>query len=332
MNKIVLLIIPFLLFNANAAIFDDEQSKLIDEIIPIVLNSDFDLAVRKTDSVINEQSNNILAPVLHFTALGMRDLDYNRIVDSVQFLSSFERARTSITQFEKKHGVSSYSQTLLGFTLAMHASYYLRNNSYWSAYGTGMEGIRTLQNARELDSTNVEVNFFLGLYDFGRAELRRRFWWVLFWYPGDRQSGINQLEICAQNALLTRHAALLSLVDVYLQEEQEEKSLAVIEKLISEFPESRFVHWSRAKYHEQRSEYRKAADVYGKLAQSYLNSPHGNFNGIVTLNKQAHMLNDGGYRNEAIQVCRKLLALPSCNLSNSIHRDTQRLLRRLNGN
>ncbi len=331
MSKIAALFILGLIINVSAFDFSQEQSTLIDEVLTLVLNSEFETALAITDSITNCQPENILTPVLHFTALGMRDLDYNISVDSLLFLSSFKRAEQAITQSERENGVTPLSQTLLGFTLSMHASYYLRNRSYWAAYGTGMSAIRTLQNAREMDPSNTEVNFFLGLYDYGRAELRRRFWWVLFWYPGNKESGIRQLELCSENATLTRYAAMLSLSDVYLQEDEPEKSLEIIRQLESIFPQSRFVLWSRAKYYEARELYTEAAKVFEYLAQSYESSEHGKYNATVTRNKQAHMLAESGKLSEAALICQLILDQQPCDATKPLFRDTERLLRRVNG-
>ncbi|MDG5814527.1 hypothetical protein QA601_05535 [Chitinispirillales bacterium ANBcel5] len=329
-NRVVISVVLLLFIRLAAFELTEERVAYCDSILTLILNSNFEKALSHTDAAIKKDSNDILAAVLHLSALGLRDLDYDEMVDSTAFLKSFERACSLISRYQRVHGTCSLSETLKGMALSMHASFYLRNRAYLAAYSTGMDAIRTLQEARELDPSNKDVNFFLGLYDYARAELRRRFWWVLFWYPGDKSSGIEQLEQCAQEAHLTRYSALLALSDIYLQEDKPEKSLAIIERLSLKFPDSRFVLWAKAKYYDDQGMYAKAAQVYGILSKSYKSEAMGSHNSMMTANKQAHMLYNAGKPEEAARVCRDILERAEIQNNRSLRRDTERLLRRAN--
>lgn len=311
---------------AHALQIPDSHRKIAELTIKEILECRFENALQTAEFAYATDNKNPIGPVLHLVALGMRDVDFDSTIDAAAFLRSFERAKTTVDEYEKAHGVSSYSSTLKGFTLGIHASYHLANKSYLSAASTGLDAIKLMKEARELDPANTDVNFFLGLYDYARADIKKKLWWVLFWFSGNKQSGIQQLEAGAKSAALTKTASLLALSDIYLEQKQPEKSLEIIDKLKKELPNSRFVMWAEAKYFHNQNMYSEAALVYGKLSESYGKQPHGTFNAIVTKNKQAHLHAKAGETAAAVNVCKQILERGSDKRANSLLKDTKKLL------
>jgi len=313
---------------AHALQIPDSHRRIAEITIREILECRFENALQTAELAYAADNKNPIGPVLHLVALGMRDVDFDSTIDAAAFLRSFERARAAVEEYERVNGVSSYSLTLKGFTLGIHASYHLKNGSYFSAASTGLDAIRHMKEAQELDPNNTDVNFFLGLYDYAKADIRKKVK-VIFWFPGNKQSGIRQLEEGARSAVLTRIASQLALSDIYLEQRQPQKSRSIIDRLKKELPNSRFVMWSEAKYYENQNMHSEAARAYGRLADSYSKSPHGTFNAIVTRNKQAHQHARAGETEAAINACRQILERNNDRRANSLVRDTQRLFNRL---
>jgi len=285
-----LLCIPILASAAQTFRFPPTHLALAEPVVREILECRFDNALRITDSAYAASADiRPIAAVLHLTALGMRDIDFDTAIDPAAFVRSFERAQAAIGRYESAHGITSYSATLRGFALGIHASYHLKNKSYRTAGVSGLDAVKAMREAKELDSTNVEANFFLGLYDYAKTELRRRLRWVLFWYPGSKEDGIRLLEEGAQGATVTRAAALLALSDIYLKENQPRRSREIVFNLKRELPQSRFVLWAEAKYYEDQKMHVHAARIYGTLADMYANEPHGARNAAATRKKQTEM-------------------------------------------
>jgi hypothetical protein len=245
--------------------------------------------------------------MLHLAALGMRDVDFDSTIDAAAFARSFERAGETVNQYEKLNGVDSYSSTMRGFVLAVYASFQIKNRAYFAAAGAGMEAIKTMNEARALDSSNTEVNFFLGLYGYALSELKKKMWWALFWHAGDKAGGIALLEEGAKTAVITGDAAALALCDIYLKEKARRRARDVIYSIRRRMPKSRFVLWAEAKHCESERMYPQAAQAYGKLADSYEADAHGCYNAAATRNKQAHMHNRARERALAERACRRLI-------------------------
>ena len=203
-------------------------------------------------------------------------------IDSAGFINEFLVSQELIRSFEQKNGITSYGLMLDGLSKAMHAAFFLRQKAYFDVLHNGVDAIKLLKKAKELDSTNADADFFLGLYDYGKSELKKKLWMVLFWYPGSKKEGIEKLKNCSKNASLTRIAAKLSLSDIYIQEKKPGLSEAIISELENQYKNSRFVLWAKVKYLESVKNYDSTAAVYEKLSMQYALIPEGKQNFFAT--------------------------------------------------
>ncbi|NLW33007.1 MAG: hypothetical protein GXY77_16310 [Fibrobacter sp.] len=296
------------------------------KVVSNIINCDFEKAFELSDSLMLAYPQDPLPSLLKLTAIGMRDMDFEKTVDSINFLETYDKTENLIQNYEETNGISSYSLTLDGISKAIYASFYLRTSSYFAALNKGLDAIRLLKEAKKMDPDNTEANLFLGLYDYGRAELRKKFWWVLFWYPGSKEEGIQKLSECGRSAFITGNAALLSLSEIYIKENQPEKSLPILDILQKNFPESRFVLWGKAKYFEAVEEFRNASSVYQKLAAYYAKLPEGKYNYLMTSLNLAHTLVKSGMKEKAVVICESLLKEDEIKNNRSIRKETEKLL------
>ncbi|MBN1577931.1 MAG: hypothetical protein JW913_15330 [Chitinispirillaceae bacterium] len=272
--------------------------------------------------------NDPLPMVLKLATLSIRDVDFENTVDSALFLKTYDNAVAKVEQWEKSNGSSSYSQMLSGLCRAIYSAFYMRQKKYFTALQNGLDALKLLRDAQQSDATNYDVDLVLGPYEYGGAELRSRYWWVLFWYPGDRQTGIKRVERCAENALMTAEAAQIVLCDLYLQEKRFNDSKRIIDRLKQKYPGSRFVLWAEAKYFETVEKFQSAADVYHQLAMSYDHEKRGAYNALFTRNRQASMLYKAGDKQSAKALCDNILAHSQIGKYKEMKREIQKLRER----
>lgn len=318
MNRINYKIVTVILFFISTAFsftLQPQLKKRADTVICMLISGEYAQVITCTDSLMSVDSTEPLYPYLHLCALGLRDLDFDHIIDTNAFLASYQKTIKTLNLYEKEHGKTSYSMTLLGFAYASHSSFYLMRKKYFSAIGTGLDAMKIFNEAKESDSTNYDVDLFLGLYNYARGELKKTLWMVLFWYPGSKKQGIRSLESCKNNSLLASEGAKLVLLDIYARESQFEKFKILAGSLFIKYPTSKFLYWSRARYFEALKEYAKAADDYGELAESYEREKYGDFNSLVTRLKQIELLDKSGQGKEAIRIAREVLDEEKCNVS-----------------
>lgn len=289
--------------------FDIPYRQEANTIIKKIISGEYDKAFVECDSLINKNSKEPIFYLLKLTAIGVHDLDLDVISDSLNFFSVYKDADACIYNYEKKYGVSSYSCTVKGFIRTITAAYFILDKKYFSGLDIGLSAISYLQQAKQLDNSNIDVDLFLGFYSYARAELKKNFWWAFFLYIGDKRDGINKLKACSTNSQICKDAAKLILAEIYYRENNYEESEKITNSLLAEMPNSRLVLWTCAKRAEQQQLYDVAASYYKTLASSYEKINHGIKNSLVTRNKTAYMYFYAKDYFNAKEECKKILAL-----------------------
>ncbi len=268
--------------------------------------------------------------MLKLMGIGLRDMDFETVVDSVEFDSTFAQALREVQDLRARSGDGdAYALTVLGFVQAARSGRDLREGRYAGAVKAGREALESMRAAVSADSSFADPDYFLGLYDFAMADLRKRLWWVLFWLPGDRERGIARLERCRDSSLFAGSAATLSLLDAYVHEERFAEARAVLHDLQARFGGSRFVLWGEARLEEARGEAARAADVYRRLAESYTGEEYGAFNAAACRYQQARLLAEAGQNVAALEACRLVTHACALVAHEGVCGDARKLLRRL---
>lgn len=314
-NRNIAIIILFFIPAVFSFTLRPQLQRSANTVIRMLINCEFSSALAYTDSLIVVDSTEPLFPYLHLCALGLRDLDVDYIIDSSAFLAMYWKTVRTIQSYEKKHGQTSYSMTLLGFTFASHSSFYLMRKKYLSAVGTGLDAMKILKEAKKNDSTNYDVDLFLGLYNYAKGELKKRLWMVLFWYPGSKKDGIRRIEDSREKGRLVVEGSKVVLLDVYSRESQYEKYEALAEQLLKKYTKSRFLLWNRARYFEELKMFSEAAVFYSKLAVSYSTVEYGDYNVLVTRHKQIEMLDKSGRKKKAAALAKQVVDKRLCSAS-----------------
>lgn len=314
-NRNGAIILLFLITSVFSLTLEPQIKGTADTVTGMLINCQFATALAYTDSLMTAYPDEPLYPYLHLCALGLRDLDVDYIIDSTAFIACYWKTVKTIQVYEKVHGQTSYCMTLLGFTFASHSSFYLMQKKYFSAVGTGLDAMKMLKEAKKKDSTNYDVDLFLGLYNYAKGELKKRLWMVLFWYPGSKKEGIKSIEACKEKSLLASEGARMVLLDIYARESEYDKYGALAEPLLKKYPESRFLLWGRARYFEEMKRYSEASECYEKLAVSYANVKYGDYNLLVTRHKQIEMLDKTGQKKKAAALAKQVLDKKLCSAS-----------------
>jgi hypothetical protein len=246
--------------------------------------------------------------MLRLSAIGLHDLDLDSATDSLDFFGMNKKTDASLFKYEKKYGVSSYSCTVKGFSKAIAAAYNLWRKKYFAGLDMGFAALSALQEAKRLDNANADVDFFLGLYTYARADLKHTFWWAFFWYPGDKNAGIRTIRACSRNAQFARQAATLLLAEIYYRENKVPESDTITRSLLAAYPASRLTLWTCAKRGEATQSFLDAAASYQALADAYDGIGRAGRNALVTRNKAAHMYFSAGDTLQARAACEKILA------------------------
>ncbi len=229
----------------------------------------FDLGFKQLDSLEIRFPKDPLPAMVRVWGIGLRDMDYDRPTDSATFLPAFRNAVARIDIKEKTDGQTSYVLTMRGFCQATYASWCMRMKKYSDGIGAGFNALDRLKEAKKKDSTNIDVNFFLGLYDCAKNEMSRRLSFVTFWYPSATGRGIAMLFECANGAQFASLGALMVLPDVLSNAGRYAETDSVLGVVSHRFPQSRFVYWSKIKTFTLRKDYPQAIAAAHALSVLY---------------------------------------------------------------
>ncbi len=309
-----------------------EQKQAANTAIERMVASDYSGALSLCDSMIRLDASDPLGWMLRLSAIGLHDLDLDSATDSLNFAGAFKKTGDVLFEYERNHGVSSYSLTVKGFARAIAAAYNIWRKKYFTGLDLGLDALAKLQQAKRLDSTNFDVDFFLGLYTYARADLKKTFWWAFFWYSGDKETGIRSIRSCSRNAQFSCLAATLLLGEVTFREKQFEESDSITAGLLRAYPGSRLVLWTCAKRGEAIHSFGQAAESYRMLADAYDSIPRARRNALFTRNRAAHLYFSAGATEQARLACEKVTARkrhPCDDFCRQMCRDAEKLLGKL---
>lgn len=290
---------------------------------------DYDGSLLLCDSMILADAADPLGWMLKLAAIGLHDLDLDSATDSLDFGGVFRKTSDVIYKYEHTHGVSSYSRTVKGFARAMSAAYNLWRKKYIAGLDLGFGAMDDLQEAKKLDNSNFDADFFLGFYTYVRADLKKNFGWAFFWYAGDKEEGIRGMRVCSRSSQFCRRAAALLLSEVLYREGRFSESDSLTAGLLRLFPGSRLVRWTCAKRAEAARSWSDAAESYTALADVYDSIPRARRNSFIARSKAAHMYFCAGDFGRTRLACRSILGRPCVKgdaFCRQIREDAEKLL------
>lgn len=292
---------------ASAYTLNERHRYVAERVNSLAINCEFDKGLKLVDSLVAANGPDGLMSYMRLSILGLRDMDYDCPPDTGKFLTSY---RAAMSQTERKTAIfdSALTLTIRGSTQATYSAYCLRQKKYSAGIDAGLDALKVLKEAKQIDPNAVDADFVLGLYDCARATLKKRLWWVLFWYPGNSNAGISRLETCAERGTFAAVGARLALIDIYAEEKQIAPARDMLNRLQKTYPASRFVLWSKARLHEGLKEFSQAAAAYGQLADSYDTIPTARRSAAASRCNQAAMLDRDRRYTESAGICRKLIA------------------------
>jgi hypothetical protein len=207
--------------------------------IELIYDSRFDRAEELFSDLIERNPRNP-APYFYFAmitwskmALGFwspEDVEeYSERIDSAIYIARMEI---------KRGRADSFTYFYLGGALGFKGRLKLMEQRWVSSYLIAVEAINALKTCREMDPENKDVLLGLGMYDYYTARFSGllKFLANLFLNKGDRERGLAELHIAADEATYSTIEAKSLLLYIYLYLENDYlKALPLAEELTERF-------------------------------------------------------------------------------------------------
>lgn len=265
------------LFSYTISPKEVEDALVINE---LVVNCRFEKAEHLSDSLLNENRDKPLYYYLVLASIGLRTLDSDVFKNEMKFKTTFDSGMNLVSKIEQK-GKTSDLMMIKGFLKASYFSYMLVGGKISKAIGDGRGALDIIEEAKKLNQTNYDSDYFIGFYSFAKGELRNRLKVLLFWLPDGVKDGQKSLEICSKKSRFMRSAASMVLVDVFVRDGEFSKARPMLDSMKVVYPNSRFLYWTEARYWEGKNDDRRAAEAYRDLSRRYFDDFYWH-NGIET--------------------------------------------------
>ncbi len=253
---------------ANAYSVPDSLQNEAKEINDLLINCKFKSAQIKVNGLLKKDSTQPLYYYLKLAALGLETLDRDEVVKKSEFFSTYEKGMQLLQESENSD-TDSYLMMLKGFMQTSNSSFKLLSGKYISAVSIGKDGLKSVEKSRELDSSNHDVDYYLGFFSYARGELKNRVP-ILFWLENSSKEGIVELQRCSDKGLFMNRAADMVLVDILVREGELLKGQKMLTTMLKEYPGSRFLFWTESRLHVANGKKKKAAETFMKLSRSYI--------------------------------------------------------------
>jgi tetratricopeptide (TPR) repeat protein len=145
---------------------------------------------------------------------------------------------------------------------------------WFGAFKDGLRGKRLLEEARRMDSTNYDISYGLGVYDYWRSAKTRILWWLPF-ISDKRKEGIQQIYLAIEKGKLVKTEAKYGLLIIYDNEKDYQAVLDLWETYLKQInPNDPFALYfvGRALAHFHR--YEEAIDIFNRRLDFFTRSPY----------------------------------------------------------
>lgn len=273
------MIILCLIVMAFAYTVPDSLRNEAKSINDLLINCQFDSAKTIYESLLEKDSTEPLYYYLKLASLGLEALDRDEFLNEDDFTETYKRGM-KLLDSNKQLETDSYLTMLKGFMYTSFSAFQLIGGKYFSAVGKGKDGLAAIERSRELDSTNHDLDYYLGFFNYAQGDLKERVP-ILFWLDDSSQEGLSQLRRCREKGLFMNNAADMVLVDVMIRENELVDGETMLYPMMGKYPQSRFLLWTEARLKEAQNDTIATVDVYTKLTLSYFQD-HFCHNGFIT--------------------------------------------------
>jgi len=209
----MLLALAVTLLSAATA-FSSVNDSILLKGISLVHQERFDEALILFDSVIAMAPEK---PVGYFFKAGVYSNlagDYRNLNYSDRFQVFINQAVKIGEELDKSGKATAEDLFFYGGALGFRGIYKSYYGDWVGAFKDGLKGRGVLDRALKMDSTNYDIYYGLGMYDYWRSVKTRILSWLPF-FPDKRRSGIEKVFLAIQKGKFVRDEAKYALLRVY---------------------------------------------------------------------------------------------------------------------
>lgn len=258
--------------------FNIGRSQSIDSLllkgIDLVHHEQFEEAFTLFDTVIARAPDKPVGYFFKAAAYSNLAADYRNLSYSDTFFKYIDKA-VEIGRNRKNSGQATAEDIFFyAGTMGFRGVYKSLYGDWWGAFKDGLRGKGIMEEAFRMDSTNYDVYYGLGVYNYWRSAKTRILWWLPF-FSDKRKLGVEQIYIAINKGQLVRSEAKYALLRIYDNEKDYESILALWDNyLVSINPDDPFALYYVGRALARLKRFEEAVDVFNRLLDIFINSPY----------------------------------------------------------
>jgi len=286
-----------------------EVDSLLYRGINLTLLHEYDSARSVFRIVAEKYPDDPAGPVFEAGVLQTMAMDYEEFIPGAEFDSLIALAKAKAESTIADRPKSGWPHLLLGTALGNDAFAQAQRGDWFAAATLGMSSASSFETALELDSTLVDALAGMGTYYYWKTRRIQFLTWLPF-VPDRRDEGISLLRQCMQHGVYNQFAAMSSLVGIYNDAEDYEKSVTVANLALSKYPGNRIFLWGLATALERGQRPGEAKVAYQRLLTAITNDSRSNrYNELVCRLKILTMTMATNNHEEALAAMSEILPL-----------------------
>ncbi len=238
-----------------------QTADITDEIkegIDSIYNLDFEKASSQMEKA-RLQNSDSPAPYFYKAMIYWGQLFFNYDIKAVNEIDQWlDKTIEKAEKLKGKKGSEAEALFYLGGAYGFKGRVALIRHKWFSAYFNSKKGTKLLEEAVKIDSKNYEAYLGLGMYNYFISRLSGviKVLAFLLFMDGDRDTGIKQLELCAEKGTYGAAEARLVLSSIYIYfENSPQKALRHIKILKDKYPYNpRFIYMEGIAYSKLKKE------------------------------------------------------------------------------
>lgn len=238
--------------------------------------------------------------------------DYAEEFDENYILENLKKAESLSKKLINSNNQNIWNHYFLGLSTGNYAYFQALRKNWLSAFSNGLDAVKVFNKCISIDSSFYDSYTAIGSYKYWSSQKTKSLNWLPF-FSDERKEGIQFLTKAVESAAYNYHLAGISLIWIYIEQNEPENAVNLANKLLTDFPGSRFFMWGLARAYEDIDK-NKANEVYYDLLKSITAESRNNrYNEIVIKHKIAQNYVKLGYNKKALEICDELLSINNLN-------------------
>ncbi len=174
---------------------------------------------------------------------------------------------------------SAICQLYIGHQHAYRAVWETRFGSSISAITYGFKAKGAYQRGLEIDSTFYDLYLGMGSYHYWKS-VKSGFLRYTGIFKDDRERGIEEIHLAIDSSLISRDAAISSLIYILMNEKKYDSAIFISNEMYDRYPDGNFFLWPIAESYRETDNHPKAREYY-RLLYDRLKEKPGNYYNLI---------------------------------------------------